>query len=292
MIKIGLLGSQSMHADTFAEICNLPGKDGIYRYEDVRVSAICGVDDEPAHVKEVAEKNAISAIVQRPEELTGVCDAVMILPRIGRGRVSYAIPFLEKGYPVFLDKPVCRPAEEIALLKQVVSQKDCILSGGSAMKYCSTLQDLRAMISAGKLGAVSGATLNHTADIDSIYDGVFFYGSHIVEMMLALFGYDPLSVQVHVQAHNNFTVTVRYADKLINLILNNNYNTRFVTVYGNENTVTCKLDDSETFEKAMDEFVHRIRNHIKTDSVVPLVKHVEVLTAIEKSIQEKREVRV
>lgn len=292
MIKVGLIGSQSMHARELARVCNLPQKDGTYRYEDVRVSAICGLDDEPEHTKEVAEKNAIPNIVQSPEELFEHCNAVMLLQRRGEGRVECAIPFLEKGYPVFLDKPVCRTPEEIALLKQTVSKRDCILTGGSGVKYCNTIKELQTVLSEGKLGKVSGATFDYHADITSRSGGIFFYGSHSVEMMLTLFGYDPISVQAHVQAHDNFTVTVRYADKMINIVLNNNWNTRFITVYGSQETVTYKLDESETYEKTMDEFVKLIRNQTKTESLAPLVKPIEILMAIDKSIQEKREVRV
>ena len=292
MLKIGLIGSLSMHARVFAKICNLPDENGEYLFEDVRVSAICGVDDIPDHTKEVALEGEIPAIVQTVEELEDACDAVMVLLRKGEDHIPYGLPFLEKGYPVFFDKPLCRTAEDIEILRKITAEKKCIISGGSVLKYCSTLEEIRRMILNGDLGTVSGATLNHNADIDSIYGGVFFYGSHAVEMMLTLFGYAPVSVQVHVQAHDNFTVTVCYEDKLINLILNNNYNTRFITVYGSKNTITRELDNSDTFEKTMAEFVDRIRKNQTTDSIDHLVKHVEVLAAIEKSIKEKREVRI
>lgn len=292
MLKIGLIGSLSTHAEIFAKICNLPDENGEYLFEDVRVSAICGVDDIPDHTKEVALEGEIPVIVPTVEELEDVCDAVMILPRRGEEHICYALPFLEKGYPVFLDKPVCRTAEDIEILRKITAEKKCIISGGSVLKYCSTLEEIRRMILNGDLGTVSGATLNHNADIDSIYGGVFFYGSHAVEMMLTLFGYQPVSVRAHVQEHNNFTVTVCYEDKLINLILNNNYNSRFITVYGSKNTINRELDNSNTFEKTMVEFVDRIRKNQTIDSIDHLVKHVEVLAAIEKSINEKREVRI
>ena len=292
MIKIGLIGSLSIHAEIFAKICNLPDGNGDYLFEDARIHAVCGIDDTPEHTEATARKGGISKIVQKPEELQEECDAVMILPRRGEEHICYALPFLKKGYPVFLDKPVCRTVRDIEILRNEISKRNGIISGGSVMKYCSTLGEIRQMISTGKLGTVSGATLNHNADIDSIYGGVFFYGSHAVEMMLALFGYEPVSVQVHVQTHDNFTVTVCYEDKIINLILNPNHNSRYITVYGERETSTFKLDDSDVFEKAMIEFVDRIRKKKTTDSIDHLVKHVEVLAAIEKSIKEKREVRI
>ena len=45
MIRIGILGSDNSHALAFSKLCNIPDENGIYAYEDVRVTAIYGKDD-------------------------------------------------------------------------------------------------------------------------------------------------------------------------------------------------------------------------------------------------------
>lgn len=94
MIKIGLIGSLSIHAEIFAKICNLPDGNGDYLFEDARIHAVCGIDDTPEHTEATARKGGISKIVQKPEELQEECDAVMILPRRGEEHICYALPFL------------------------------------------------------------------------------------------------------------------------------------------------------------------------------------------------------
>lgn len=53
MIKIGLAGSESMHALAFAQACNKPLENGRYLFPDVRVAAVWGMDDrrQPLKVK-------------------------------------------------------------------------------------------------------------------------------------------------------------------------------------------------------------------------------------------------
>ena len=55
MIHIGILGSDNSHALHFAKLCNIPDENGKYTYDDIRITAIYGKDDDPAHTKQVAE---------------------------------------------------------------------------------------------------------------------------------------------------------------------------------------------------------------------------------------------
>ena len=131
MFKIGILGSDNSHAQHFARLCNVEKVYG----DDVRIVAIYGNDDDPNHTKEVAEKGEIPFIANNPEEFMGKVDAVMVVYRRGSLHVPHILPFIEAGYPVWIDKPVCESIEDIELLRKAVEKNNTLITGGSTLKY-------------------------------------------------------------------------------------------------------------------------------------------------------------
>ena len=54
---------------------------------------------------------------------------------------------------------------------------------------------VRELINSGHFENIRGGTINHSADINCPFDGIFFYLPHAVEMMLELFRHIPESQQ-------------------------------------------------------------------------------------------------
>ncbi len=100
--------------------------------------------------------------------------------------------------------------EDVERLKALAAEYNTVICGGSGLKYNKQIVELKKSIVTQAFGQIKGATINHSADIDSPYDGIFFYLPHAVEMMLELFGYHPVSVKTSVPSNNNFTVCVKY----------------------------------------------------------------------------------
>ena len=63
--------------------------------------------DDPASAAKVAKASFIPCVVQRPEDVIGDVDAVIIATDKGWEHVDRARPFIEAGLPVFIDKPLC-----------------------------------------------------------------------------------------------------------------------------------------------------------------------------------------
>ncbi len=290
MIKIGLIGTQSMHAWAFAESCNKPGANGKYNFPDVRVTALYGVDDEEEHIKFTMEKGNVPVRVNSLEELYAHCNAFMILQRRGSEHMKYAAELIRKGYPVFIDKPVCRTAEEVELLKKLAAEHTSVICGGSGLKRDRQLKELKQQIEENQFGQIKGATINHSADMDSPYDGIFFYLPHAVEMMLELFGYDPKSVSTTVLDHDNFTVCVKYENCLVNLAINGTYPT-YVVING-EKSAAVQIGDSDIFLETMKDFVEAIKGNTNNKDAGVLTKSISVILAIQKSMESGREVWV
>ena len=290
MINIGLIGTQSMHAWAFAGVCNIPDSEGKYNFPDARVTAAYGVDDTEEHINLTLEKGNIPLSVSSMEELYKHCNAFMILQRRGGEHLKYAEEIIKRGYPVFIDKPVCCTLEDMKRLQAMAAEHDAVICGGSGLKYNKQIVALKKRIEDQEFGQIKGATINHSADIDSPYDGIFFYLPHAVEMMLELFGYHPVSVQTTVLSHNNFTVCVKYEEYMINLAING-CQSSFVVINGQSSTVT-EIDSSDIFIENMRNFITAIKQNDVTKDTDKLTKHVAVILAVQKSIETGAEERI
>lgn len=288
MFKIGILGSDNSHAQHFARLCNVEKVYG----DDVRIVAIYGNDDDPNHTKEVAEKGEIPFIANNPEEFMGKVDAVMVVYRRGSLHVPHILPFIEAGYPVWIDKPVCESIEDIELLRKAVEKNNTLITGGSTLKYNYEILTLKDKVETGRIGNVSGGCVNFPGDLESEYGGIFFYGSHLIEMMLSVFGYDVKSVTAKTIAPKNSMVIASYEDKMVTLAFNNLCSSYYVTVYGDKKVCSQEVDISFIYKLGFAKFVEMLKTNKMPLSFDDLVKPVYILNAIQKSLDEDREVQI
>jgi len=284
-IRIGLIGSQSMHAWAFAQACNEPDQNGKYRFSNARVAAVYGVDDTPEHIQTTMEKGRIPHTVSSLEELFEHCNAFMILQRRGGEHVAYAEEIIKRGHPVFIDKPVCNTAEDLQKLKLLVSAYDAVICGGSGFKYNRQILQLKKRIAAGEFGQIRDASITYSADIDSPYDGIFFYLPHAVEIMLELFGYDWRSVQVEIDTHDHFVVYVTYPEYRIRLIMNNS-KTCCVKING-DCEISEEIDAGDIFIENMRHFLTAVEEKQMTKDTAELTEHVRVILAVNCTIENK-----
>lgn len=289
MVKIGLIGSESMHARAFAEACNKPLEDGSYPFPGVSVVALWGADDTREHAEAVQRQGGILECVDSMKELMRRCDAFMVLPRRGREHIRYAEPLLRRGFPVFIDKPVCSSYDDIFRLRELAGGSGAVLCGGSGLKHNRQVRQLKEKVEKGAFGRVRGGTVNHSADRNSPYEGIFFYLPHGVEIMLEVFGYQPESVTTTVLSADNFTVCVKYREYLVNLAING-CSPSYLVING-EKSAVVQIDDSDIFSETMAYFVRRIRSGV-SDDVERLVKSSLVILAVKRSMEEGSEIKI
>jgi predicted dehydrogenase len=90
--------------------------------------------DDPEDARRISKAAYIQNVVDRPEDVIGLVDAVVIPTDRGWEHVDRARPFVEAGLPVFIDKPMVDNQRD--LLQFIAWQKSgrAILST-SAMRY-------------------------------------------------------------------------------------------------------------------------------------------------------------
>lgn len=200
--RIGMVGSENSHALAFANIFK---KDPAL--QDMQIVAIYG-DEDRAESEKVQALFPDAVIVDKVADMLGMVDAVMITSRDGKHHYPYAKAFLEAGIPLFVDKPFTVTLDDAKALVALAKEKNVPLCGGSSVKYDQAIQELRSYV----LGAnkpIYGGALSAPIYLDSPYSGFYFYASHLTEMTLEIFGFNPKSATA-VKYDNGVCATVHY----------------------------------------------------------------------------------
>lgn len=187
MLRIGIVGSDNSHAIAYGSWLNVEQSAG----DRARAVAIWG--QERPRTEEVASKARIPVIVDDPVDMLGQVDAVFVEDRHGDLHAGHALPFLEAGLPVFVDKPLAVSLEDCSRMIAAANASGAFLTSFSSLRTDESTNDLAARLP--DLGQIRAGQFAGPCDFDSIYAGLFFYATHSVEMALRLMGEDVVSVR-------------------------------------------------------------------------------------------------
>jgi predicted dehydrogenase len=186
-IRIGIIGAENSHTAGFGKLFNIDKK-----FPGVEVKYVWGETD--AFAKSAMEKGNIPNQVKDPNEMLGKIDALIVDHRHAKFHLEPAIPFIKEGIPTFIDKPFCYRAAEGKDFLQLAKKLGTPVTSYSSIAQSAATFDLKEQVAA--LGKISQVIRTGNADLDSQYGGIFFYGVHIVEPLMFMFGEDIQEVKV------------------------------------------------------------------------------------------------
>ncbi len=186
-IRIGIIGAENSHTAGFGKLFNIDKK-----FPGVEVKYVWGETD--AFAKSAMEKGNIPNQVNDPNDMLGKIDALIVDHRHPKFHLEPAIPFIKAGIPTFIDKPFCYRAAEGKDFLQLAKKLGTPVTSYSSIAQSAATFDIKEQVAA--LGNISQVIRTGTADLDSQYGGVFFYGVHIVEPLMFMFGEDIQEVKV------------------------------------------------------------------------------------------------
>ncbi|WZO99016.1 Gfo/Idh/MocA family oxidoreductase [Isosphaeraceae bacterium EP7] len=125
-------------------------------------------------------------ILDDPAQLFGKIDAVMIEANDGSVHRERAMPFIERGIPVFVDKPFACSVDDARTMLRAAMEKHVPLMSCSSLRYAAGLADARA--GKGPAGDLLGAFTYGPAPLHPRNPGLFHYGIHPVELLFTLMG--------------------------------------------------------------------------------------------------------
>lgn len=284
MFRIGIIGSENSHAAAFSKIFNTTDK-----YPDVKVVAIYGEDR--AASERIYKEYGVERLCDHPSEMEGMVDAIMVTSRYGGLHFKYAKPFIEKGLPAFIDKPItCDPYEALELVRICASAKAPFVGGSSTRLVPDTLKFKAAADEARKNGKLSGGHVWAPVNMSNPYGGFWFYASHLVEIALTIFGYNPFEVKA-VRTDSGVTAYLNYGAYGVHLsFVEGNYNYG-ATVIG-ESVTTGDIDISACYDYEVEEYVKMLRTGEMPQDAHDFVEAVCVMDAIRKSYETGETVRI
>lgn len=215
-----------------------------------------GVSVTHAWTQDPAETERLRAATRIPnavENLAGMgeaVDAVLLLRDDPERHVEMALPFLERGIPTFVDKPLAVDPGDVATLRPYLEEG--LLMSCSGLRYARELDDPRATLgSYGDLRFVRAAVLNDWAR----------YGVHMLDAVFGVLEPRPVSVRAVSGRHDAITVrmddgTLVTVDALgeVPLVLD-------VDIYGTERVTHHELRDNfRAFRRTLWHFLEMVRS--------------------------------
>jgi len=289
MLKIGVIGTENSHALAFAQIINLPDPiSGKMLYPDVRVVGSYGPDVETAQA--IVDKGGAEFVASTPNDFFGKVDAMMITNRKGSLHTQYAMPFIEKGMPMFIDKPFTSCVVEAEMLVAAAKKSGSLIVGGSGCKMPYDIQTLAYNVREMRAhDSIISASMNFAADPDSEYDGFFFYSPHLTEMALEVFGPDVKSVvtlekeksRISIWRYDKFDVALHYTKNSTDVS---------AIIYGKNKNVMRNIDSSMAYGMEVKQFVTMLRTKEMPYCYEKLVMPVRMIAAVEESVKTGKEV--
>lgn len=190
MIRIGLVDFDTSHVEAFTQRFNHIDVAATEWVEGAKVVAGFPGDSEimPERIAGYTEKLRGYGIelVEKPEDLIGKIDAVMIESQQGKRHLKRAEPFFKAGLPVFVDKPFAQNVEEAEKMIALAQKYKVPLLSCSSLRYDPKVKEALDLQS--KYGKLLSADVWGAAELHPGNPGLLHYGIHGVELLYALMG--------------------------------------------------------------------------------------------------------
>lgn len=188
-LRAGMIGLDTSHVPAFAQIFNRAKPNTELAAIKV-VAGYPGGTDLPASRDRVAKfteqlRGMGIEIVDAIPKLLDKVDVVLLESVDGRIHLAEAVPVIQAGKPLFIDKPVAGSLADAIAIYELARQKQVPCFSSSSLRFSPALQQLKQNPA---LGRIVGA---HTWGPCSYQEGtpdMFFYGIHGLEMLYVLMG--------------------------------------------------------------------------------------------------------
>lgn len=171
--RVGVLGIENSHAEELIQYLNVERPD-----DRPRVTALVGGD--PERTEKLARLGGIDTIVETAAELHGHVDVLFLATRDGASHRREAVPFLESGTPVWIDKPFATTVEDVEAMIDAAKRGGTALTSSSGLRWISDADEV--VHEMRTIGTVDTLTVTGPVDEADPHGGIFFYGIHLSDL--------------------------------------------------------------------------------------------------------------
>jgi predicted dehydrogenase len=193
-VKIGIVDFDSSHCVEFTrrinhlEIREDQWVDGARVVMGCPGTSILSPERLPGFTEDMKRMGV--PLVDRPTDMIGKVDAVMITSVDGSVHWEKARPFIEAGVICFVDKPFTCSLAEAREMVELARRRRVPIFSSSALRYAPEVVTFVAETNAtdSPTGAILGATVHGPAPTRPRNPGLFHYGIHAIETLFTLLG--------------------------------------------------------------------------------------------------------
>jgi len=271
MIRIGMLGADSSHTEAYAELMNLPNSPFYGRGQVVK---LWGADAEQAEQKAAA--CAIPQVCATPAAASNGVDLIMIVARYGDDHAALANIALAAQKPIFIDKPLTNDLAEARAWQQAADGVPFFSC--SPLRYAQEIASLD--LAAWQTGSIAG--LSAYPSLGKRAENIFFYGIHLVELLLQIFGRGVVAVRRDAGTSADSGL-VRYADgRLVGLnFLRDCREIYSVSVFTAEQAIHIDIDAWGNFyARTLDQILTFAETQTPPFSTDEMVEAIQILDGL------------
>lgn len=216
-----------------------------------RITCVCCTGfagrEEAEHIARAA---LIPTVYDRPEEMIGHVDAVIVATDDGNEHVDRCRPFVEAGIPMFIDKPLVNTEEDLRTFLKWRAEGAHFISS-SCMRYSKDQEPY--YVNHHELGPIKYICSPMAKKYET-------YGIHALERMYPLLGEGFLSVR-NTGTKEKTVVHIKHKSGCdVNIIQSYDMATMGMMVLGTHQAKLFSGGDSYySFKKQLDVFVHWLR---------------------------------
>jgi len=245
-IRIGILGTDTSHTESFAKLLNdpanpnhIPGGRIVAAWKGGSPDIEASASRVEGFAKELSGAYGVK-ICDSIEEVARDADAIMILSVDGRPHLEEARRVFPFHKPVFIDKPLAGSLRDGIEIFRLAQQFHVPCFTASGERFTPDITELRRA----KIGKLRGVFSYGPAAIEPHHPDLFWYGIHAVEKCYALMGTGCVTV-VRTYTADADVVTGVWSDGRVATVRGNR-NTKYafgIIVFGSEDVVEGKPSD-------------------------------------------------
>ena len=191
MLKLGMVDFDTSHVVQFSKRLNKKGIGAEQFVDGAEVILGCPGTSKmsperiPGFTKTVSEECGVK-LVDKPEQMIGKVDGVLIESVDGSVHLERARPFLEAGVPTFIDKPFACSVRDAEALAALAAKKNVPLFSSSSLRFASEVVAVKN--AQAELGPPIAVDVYGCQGKNPHNPGWFNYGVHSAEILITLLG--------------------------------------------------------------------------------------------------------
>lgn len=208
-LRVGMIGLDTSHVTAFAKIMNdpaqkdfVPGARVVAAFKGGSPDIESSISRVEGYTKELVEKYGVE-LYPTIEELCQNVDAVMLMSVDGRPHLWQAIPVIQAGKPLYLDKPMAGSLGDVIAIFKLAKAHSVPLFSSSSLRYGRNTQAVRG----GAIGKVLSAETTSPFSVEPKHPDMFWYAVHGAESLFTVMGTGCESVKRGTNAAGELVVT-------------------------------------------------------------------------------------